>query len=163
MKKVSDQKYIEHVHHAVATVVQVMPDLAGVLRAGGFRVTRGRLTLLSLLETAGTPLSIQEILAAWQGTKPDTATLYRSLTDLHATGIVRRVELGTGSAHFEYTPSRPHHHHIICNGCGVVEELDHCLLTGLEDKVAVTSEQFTNIYSHTLEFFGQCTTCSLQK
>jgi Fe2+ or Zn2+ uptake regulation protein len=154
-----------HTHNVHAHEVgdQVVVDSATVLRAGGFRVTRGRLALLSLLETVGTPLSIQEVLTRWPGQKPDTATVYRSLTDLHTAGIVRRVELGTGSAHFEYTPSRPHHHHIICNGCGVVEELDQCSLAGLEEKVMVTSEQFKSIYSHTLEFFGQCTTCSLQK
>lgn len=152
----------EQSHHKHAHVL-VVTDTAAVLRAGGFRVTSGRLALLALLETAGTPLSVQGVLEQWQGKVPDTATLYRSLTDLQAAGIVRRIDLGTGTAHFEYTPTRPHHHHIICSGCGVVEELEQCSLVGLEEQLLVTSHQFNSIYSHNLEFFGQCTACATKK
>lgn len=156
MASMANKKQSHH-KHARALVIT---DTAAVLRAGGFRVTSGRLALLALLETAGTPLSVQGVLEQWQGKVPDTATLYRSLTDLQAAGIVRRIDLGTGTAHFEYTPTRPHHHHIICNGCGAVEELGHCSLVGLEEQLLVTSYQFKSIYSHNLEFFGQCTMCA---
>lgn len=131
-----------------------------VLRVGGFRATTSRIQLLLLLEKAGTPLSIQEIAGIWKGKAPDITTLYRSLTDLSSAGIVRRIDLNTGTAHFEYTPSRPHHHHIICNDCGKVEELEHCSISGLEKTLMRTSEHFKNIYSHNLEFFGRCTACA---
>ncbi len=105
---------------------QSLENAVEVLRVGGFRATTSRAQLLLLLEKAGTPLSIQEIAETWKGKAPDITTLYRSLTDLSSAGIVRRIDLNTGTAHFEYTPSRPHHHHIICNDCGKVEELEHC-------------------------------------
>jgi Fur family ferric uptake transcriptional regulator len=160
MKKESFESHGGHVHAKPASVT----DVGAVLRAGGFRVTAGRVALLTLLETAGIPLSIQSILETWSGNKPpDTATLYRSLTDLHAAGIVRRIELGTGTVHYEYTPNRPHHHHLICNNCGVVEELEHCSLGNVETQVLSSSRVFKSIYSHNLEFFGECAKCATKK
>ena len=139
-------------------------DKAAVLRVGGFRVTGTRVALLELLESAGIPLSIQRVLELWQDAKvPDTATLYRSLSDLHAAGIIQRIELGTGVVHYEYTPARPHHHHIICSDCGVVEELESCSLIGADHALLGQSRHFKSIYSHNLEFFGCCTTCAAKK
>ena len=158
------QSHHEHTHVYAEEGSRSTVDSATVLRTMGFRVTSGRVALLALLEVAGTPLSVQDVHKKWQGSKsPDIATLYRSLTDLQAAGIVRRIDLGTGTAHFEYTPARPHHHHIICNGCGAVEELEHCSLTGLEAQLLLTSQQFKSIYSHNLEFFGECTSCAAKK
>ncbi len=139
---------------------EIMEEAAHVLRDAGFRATTTRIQLLLLLEKAGTPLSIQKIEELWNGDAPDITTLYRSLTDLSAAGIVRRMDLNTGIAHFEYTPSRPHHHHIVCSDCGKVEELAYCALGGLENKLALESKHFKSIYSHNLEFFGHCSACT---
>ena len=135
-------------------------DIHEALRAGGFRVTGGRVALLELLLGARKPLSIQDVLERWDGTPPDQTTLYRTLTDLAATGIVRRVDLNTGTAHFEYTPDRPHHHHIVCNDCGTIEDIEHCAVDALQQKLVQGSVLFKDIYSHNLEFFGRCTDCA---
>ena len=129
------------------------------LRTHGFRVTTTRVKLLTLLEKAGTPLSIQMILSLWKEKLPDHTTLYRSLTDLSNVGIVRRVDLNTGTAHFEYTPDRPHHHHIVCTDCGSIEEIEDCPIGTLEEKITVKSLQFSIINTHNLEFFGRCHVC----
>lgn len=131
-----------------------------VLRKNGFRVTKGRLELLTLLERSGQPLSIQQIITLWKGVPPNTTTLYRSLTDLSLSGVVRRIDLNTGVAHFEYTPDRPHHHHIICNDCGTIEEIAGCSLRALEKEIVQVSKQFKNISTHNLEFFGHCIRCT---
>ncbi len=134
-------------------------DVSEILREKGFRLTVGRLKLLSLLERSGKPLSIQNIVSSWKGKIPDTATLYRSLTDLSAAGIVRRIDLNTGVAHFEYTPERPHHHHVVCTGCGRIEEIEECSVDFLQKKIVRESTQFTKINTHNLEFYGECITC----
>jgi Fur family transcriptional regulator, ferric uptake regulator len=131
-----------------------------MLREKGFRVTKGRLELLALLEESGQPLSIKKILSQWKGRAPDTVTIYRSLTDLSSAGIVRRIDLNTGVAHFEYTPDRPHHHHIVCEDCGIIEEIDGCSVDVLQNKITKVSKMFRNITNHNLEFFGHCAKCS---
>lgn len=135
-------------------------SITGVLREAGFRATGSRVELLSLLAKIGTPLSVQKIAELWKGKPPDITTLYRSLTDLSSAGIVRRIDLNTGIAHFEYTPNRPHHHHIVCRMCGKIEELTHCAIGGLEKKILKESAHFKSIHTHSLEFFGQCTACT---
>jgi Fur family ferric uptake transcriptional regulator len=135
-------------------------DASEILQEKGFRLTVGRLKLLSLLEHAGKPLSIQNIVSAWKGKLPDTATLYRSLTDLSSAGIIRRIDLNTGIAHFEYTPDRPHHHHVVCTGCGSIEEIEECSVDSLQKKILRESTQFTKILTHNLEFFGECKKCA---
>ncbi len=132
---------------------------AGVLRSHGFRATGSRIALLDLLQREGKPLSVLDILASWRGRTPDQATLYRTLTDLAGAGIVSRVDLNTGKAHFEYTPDRPHHHHIICNQCGTIEDIENCFLTPLQRNIMSSSTQFKKIQSHNLVFFGQCVNC----
>lgn len=136
-----------------------VPAPADVLRAHGFRVTRGRTRLLDILARSGKPLSVQELRTKLKAAL-DQATLYRTLTDLATAGIVRRVDLNTGTAHFEYTPGREHHHHVVCTGCGTIEDIDDCMLGGLEERVAKHAKGFARISSHALEFFGQCLRCA---
>ncbi len=129
------------------------------LNSGGFRITHGRVALLKLLYKAKKPLSVQEILESWSyGTPLNHTTLYRTLTDLSVAGIVDRIDLNTGTAHFEYAPDMPHHHHIICNGCGLIEDVEHCVMDAMQERLT-RSSKFRSIYSHNLEFFGQCKNC----
>lgn len=130
-----------------------------VLREHGFRVTSGRVRLLDVLQKASKPLSIQMILSK-RNIGLDQANLYRTLTDLADVGIVKRVDLNTGIAHFEYTPDRPHHHHAICTDCGTVEDTESCSLESLQKDILRDSSKFRSIYSHNLEFFGLCRSCS---
>ncbi len=129
------------------------------LRTHGFRITDGRVKLLELLYKVQKPLSIQEISKLWRGKLLNQTTLYRTLTDLAVANIVRRVDLNTGTAHFEYTPDRPHHHHIVCTNCDAVEDVEHCSVEMLQKQVMRCSKQFKHIYSHNLEFFGRCENC----
>lgn len=130
-----------------------------VLRAHGFRVTKGRIRLLDVLARSGKPLSVQELRAKLENAQ-DQATLYRTLTDLATAGIVRRVDLNTGTAHFEYTPGREHHHHVVCTRCGTIEDIDNCALDTLEKHLMKRSKSFARISSHSLEFFGECVRCA---
>lgn len=127
---------------------------SAVLREHGFRATDGRARLLLLLRKSAKPLSIQEIRALWKNAL-NQVTLYRMLADLAEAGIVRRVDLNTGVARFEYTPDKPHHHHVVCTGCGEVEDVKGCPLQEVQ-----RSKNFKSAYSHNLEFFSVCRSCA---
>lgn len=45
-------------------------SLPQLLQEKGFRVTKGRVALLKLLETASQPLSVHDILTEWKGKAP---------------------------------------------------------------------------------------------
>jgi Fe2+ or Zn2+ uptake regulation protein len=88
----------------------------------------------------------------------DEATVYRALEALASSGIIRRVDLGHSHAHYEFEKS--HHHHIVCTDCGVVEDIEVISVEKELEKMTGSSKQFKSIYSHNLEFFGSCKSCS---
>ncbi len=135
-------------------------DIPSLLREHGFRVTRGKIALLKALHDHSAPLSVAALGLLLGENTPNQTTLYRSLLDLACAGIIRRTDLNTGIAHFEYTPDRPHHHHIVCTSCNAIEEIDLCNIGTLEKKVASVSKQFAYISTHSLEFFGHCRACT---
>ena len=54
--------------------------------------------------------------------KISLGTVYRNLTLLSDTGEILRLRLGDGVDHFDADTSE--HYHVLCNGCGIVEDLD---------------------------------------
>ncbi len=130
------------------------------LQTKGYRLTTGRIALLELLLEAGRPLNVREILESWKGHPLNQVTLYRALENLSDTGVINRVDLNTGTARYEYTPNKPHHHHLVCTKCDVVEDVESCTVSTLQKKVLSGSRRFKSIYSHNLEFFGICRSCA---
>ena len=134
-------------------------EAKALLREHGFRATPAKLYALEILRRSGRPMTISEVRATWKGRKPDQATLYRMLNDLTTANVVRRIDLNSGTAHFEYTPDSPHHHHIICTSCGTIEDVERCMVTTKQSSITRGSEKFKSIQYHTLDFFGLCNDC----
>jgi Fur family ferric uptake transcriptional regulator len=133
---------------------------AHVLHSKGYRVTPGRVRLLSILSRAGIPLTIKEILARSRGRVLNSVTLYRALRSLSETGIVTRIDLNRSVARYEYAPKKAHHHHLVCLGCARVEDFTGCderkiIRTALEQ-----AHTFTAVRNHSLELFGWCHACA---
>ncbi len=129
-----------------------------LLKAAGSKATPKRLELLEVLARQGAPLSVLKIQKLVRG-KLNEVTLYRALEAFAAAGLVRRVDLGHDHAHYELAVGREHHDHVVCTSCGTVEDVEGCALVPLEKK-ALEQSHFLSIYSHNLEFFGLCRTCS---
>lgn len=139
--------------------MQSTSTFAEILRQAGFRATPGKIKLLGLLAKATEPLTVAEIQRALKPAQ-DTVTLYRSLEALTKAGVVSRSELGHGHAHYELLVGKKHHHHVVCTTCGAVEDIEGCSVKELQDRIAKKSQKFTSIYSHNVEFFGACQSCS---
>ena len=76
--------------------------------------------------------------------------------------MVKRVDFGDGTARFELVGggTREHHHHLVCNRCRTVVEIDECFLDEIETRLAAANG-FTAV-THKLEFFGVCPRCQKQ-
>ena len=136
-------------------------SLVELLRAENYRATPGKIALLALLRDAVHPLTIAEI-SEQLSEKKDETTLYRSLDAFVDSGIIRRVNFNDRSARYEWNVGAHHHHHIVCEQCGAIEDVDICD-TDLEKSVLRQSKQFKTIRSHSVEFFGICTECEKGK
>jgi Fur family transcriptional regulator, ferric uptake regulator len=131
------------------------PDFKILLHGQNFRATPGRVALLETLWAAQLPLSVAAIAQILE--KIDEATLYRALEALANAGLLRRIDLNHGHAHYEF--EREHHHHLVCTNCGFIEDVEDCSIERAQKHMIDKSKKFVSIYSHNLEFFGQCKSC----
>lgn len=127
-----------------------------LLRKKGLRATEQRKALLSVLQQAATPLSV-EALVGKSGVPIDLATAYRALQEFERLELVQRVLSPNGRALFEVVGV--HHHHLTCRTCGAVEDVDVCLPDTFSKALATRSKGFAQIEEHALEFFGTCRSC----
>ena len=132
------------------------------LRGSGLKATAARVAVLDALRRAAAPLSVRRALAAIPKGLADQATVYRILEVLEERGLVRPVDLRHGHKHYELA-SLPHHHHLICTGCGRTEDVAACDADRLARLAQRHSRHFAVVTQHALEFFGLCRRCARQK
>lgn len=94
------------------------------LRAADLRATSGRVAVLRALEQ--TPHSTAEqvfdmISGALPGTSPQA--VYMVLNDLSRAGLIRKFEPAGSAALYERRIG-DNHHHLVCDSCGRVEDVD---------------------------------------
>ncbi len=144
------------------------------LKEAGYRVTAPRRALLRLLAATREPLSIQEMHASVnaaarlaEGADADElgdeeinlVTVYRFANLLVELGLARRVEFGQGYYRYEREESQtgPHHHHIVCQKCGKVEDFQGCDIVAMVERLE--RESGFRIERHQLELYGACPGC----
>ena len=131
--------------------------LAERLRAVGQRVTPQRLVILGTFR-AGEHLSADEVYARVEHLLPavNRSTVYRTLELFRDLGLVSETDLGGGVRRFELLDGR--HHHLICQVCGGILELDDALVAPL--RAAIRERHgFAAGIDH-LALFGRCASCS---
>ena len=95
------------------------------------------------------------------GRKIGFATVYRTLKHLVACGLAREVDMGDGRHHFENAVENTHHDHLLCVGCGSVEEFLNPRIEQLQEKVA--QDHGYKITHHRLMLYGLCPKCRNKK
>src|SRR4051794_40194490 len=92
----------------------------------GVRLTRQRKILLDLIDKTGQHLDAERLfhLAQEKDPKLNRVTVYRTLKLLKEGGLVDELDLmhQAGEQHYYETRRKQEHAHVICLGCGKVEE-----------------------------------------
>jgi Fur family ferric uptake transcriptional regulator len=133
-------------------------SLTDRLRRLRVRVTPQRLFVLEALELNSGHMTAEEIMRWASRRYPalNLATVYRALDLLTEVGLVAQTDLGGGAASYELVGDAPHHH-LACEGCGAVIEMDEALLEGLRAE-ALRVYGFHARPRH-LAIFGLCQGC----
>lgn len=128
------------------------------LRRLGVRVTPQRLFVLEALEINSGHMTAEEIMQWASRRYPalNLATVYRTLDLLTQVGLVAQTDLGGGAASYELVGDSPHHH-LACERCGGVIEMDEALLEGLRDET-LRVYGFHARPRH-LAIYGVCSAC----
>ncbi len=137
-------------------------EVAELLSEFDQRYTAGRKRLVSTLSAGAGPLTITEILAA-DNTQAQSS-VYRNLTILESVGAVTRIVTSDEFARYELAERfTEHHHHLICNSCGSVEDfaLDATVEKTLDDALHHAAERSGfRVHEHRLDLLGLCRNCS---
>lgn len=133
-----------------------MNDISQKLRQKGYRLTTQRQRVLAVLTDH--PQSVEEVLIALKnkGENPDKVTIYRTLDCFVDLGIVSKTQFKDKTAKYELLTEDSHHHHLVCDNCGSVEDIALNEATLLRKVSEQTNFQ---VKSHSLEFFGLCVNC----
>ncbi len=134
-------------------------DFETILRTAGQSVTKPRQAVFETLSRATQPLKNGEI--AKRTPQVDRASIYRTLELFAKLGITTTVIRGWTPFTELAEPFKPHHHHIICEQCGRVEEIAN---DTLEDVLALIASRHNFVLStHTVELAGRCLACVVRQ
>jgi Fe2+ or Zn2+ uptake regulation protein len=99
-------------------------DLTELLRERGMRVTSQRLLIERALRDHGGHLSAEQVHELVEPSLPGVTqqTVYSTLALLTELGVARRVAAPGASARFETRIDD--HHHMVCQRCGAIEDID---------------------------------------
>lgn len=123
------------------------------------RMTKERETLVREILRAPRHFEAEQLIRRlrWSRRRVSRATVYRTLSLLEASGILRRSTFGGDRSYYEAVLNEGHHDHLICLECGRIEEFEEPQIEALQNKVC-TDQGFT-LLDHVHQMFGLCPTC----
>ncbi len=130
-------------------------NFAKILKHAGVSVTKPRQAIFATLLHAEKPLKNGEVAALTPSV--DRASVYRTLELFATLGITQTTIRGWTPLVELAEPFKPHHHHITCEHCGRVIEIENSTLEDVLGLVA-TRHNFT-LTEHLVELTGTCSDC----
>ena len=132
-----------------------------LLRAAGLRVTRPRLAVLDVLRDGG-HLEVDEIATRVRSRLDSVSTqaVYDVLGALSRAGLARRIEPAGSPARYEARVG-DNHHHVVCRGCGVIEDVD-CTL-GEAPCLDPNNAHGFEVDEAEVTFWGLCPDCQARR
>ncbi len=117
-----------------------------------------------LIENASAHMTAEEIFIklSQRHLRIGLSTVYRTMSIFTNIGITDKVDFDDGMSRYElvedFSGNSHRHHHLICLGCGRVEDAFDDLMEDLEKDVL---EKFSfNIIDHSVKMYGYCADCS---
>lgn len=134
-------------------------DLITKLSEQGYRLTPQRMLVLAAIDGSDHHISAEEIYAQVVTKYPhvNISTIYRTLDLLKRLGLVTETDLGGGRVRY-HPVDKGHHHHLVCQACGAIIDLDESVFSSLKSQL-LREYKFSADLRH-LAIFGHCANCS---
>jgi Fe2+ or Zn2+ uptake regulation protein len=132
----------------------------GLLKRLSLKVTPRRLAVLEVMAGEGAFLSAEQVWTKVQARIKSVGlpTVYRILEELAEGGMLARVIQDNRRLYYYYCRNEHHHHHFVCVSCRKVEDIELCVMDGLEREI---SERIKcTVLSHIVQIEGLCRTCT---
>jgi Fe2+ or Zn2+ uptake regulation protein len=132
-------------------------ELTTRFRAAGRKVTPQRQAVFRALQDSYEHPTAESVYAEVSAEMPTISlrTVYQVLNDLIEMGELNHVHLGTGSTRFD--PNLVPHHHLVCEACGRVQDLQ----ADFPDvHVPLTAGDGFRVSTTEIVFRGTCAQCA---
>jgi Fur family transcriptional regulator, ferric uptake regulator len=122
------------------------------------RTTKINQLVTQLFIDAQTPLSLREVYGVVKArhTMAAYSTVYRIVTKLEKDKKLIPIDWRERGSRYEWA-EKEHHHHLVCDSCGDVEDVKDELLQ-FNDKKIMAKTGFV-VKNHSIELFGLCEPC----
>lgn len=134
------------------------------LEENGLFFTHARALILEAVMQRSDHFSVDDLLFDMQqlGMRVSRATLYRSLAQMAAAGVLSEVDFGRGQVHYETVDHpEPDHEHLICSSCNrVFESRSEAVTEAIHELAQKQQFSITNIK---LQIFGLCKECAAKE
>ncbi len=122
----------------------------------GLRHSSPRQKVIDLLAGQDCAVTALEMDARLEGV--GRATVYRAIEQLEGLGLLQKVDLGASAYGYEKVdPSGHHHHHIVCDSCGLVRPFED---ESLETAIHEVRQSGFRIKGHEVTLHGTCQDCA---
>jgi len=138
--------------------VEQPSNISDALKKQGYRLTPQRLMVVSAIENSEDHISADEVYSQVVVRYPNVniSTVYRTLELLKRLGLVTETDLGGGRVRY-HPANKGHHHHLVCQECGAMIDLDESLLRPLQEALLL-EHNFVADLRH-LAIHGRCVVC----
>ncbi|MBF0672562.1 MAG: transcriptional repressor [Salinibacterium sp.] len=127
------------------------------IRDAGLKVTEPRLAVMRALESRP-HADADTVFGAVRGELPGTSiqAVYGVLAALATAGLLRKIEPAGSPARYELRTG-DNHHHVVCSGCGALEDVD-CVV-GHAPCLIPSADSGFSIHTAEVTFWGLCPAC----
>ncbi|MEJ8851736.1 ferric iron uptake transcriptional regulator [Variovorax robiniae] len=133
------------------------------LKNTGLKATLPRLKILEIFQSGGQRhMTAEDVFRVLLNEHSDIglATVYRVLTQFEQAGILERSHFESGKAVYELNEGK-HHDHLICTGCGKVEEFYDPEIERRQQMVA--KDKGWILQDHAMSLYGLCADCTARR
>ena len=129
------------------------------LKNTGLKATLPRLKILEIFQTGSQRhMTAEDVFRVLLNEHSDIglATVYRVLTQFEQAGILERSHFESGKAVYELNEGK-HHDHLVCTGCGKVEEFYDAEIERRQQMIA--KDKGWILQDHAMSLYGLCADC----
>jgi Fur family transcriptional regulator, peroxide stress response regulator len=146
----------------MTTETQRYTALAEALARKGLRLTPQREAVLRVLAASAEHPSVDQLYAQARDRCRSTsrATVYNTLSLLKQLGEIVELEFAGGGNRYDARTPEPHPH-LVCTGCGRIDDFDPADLRAALTAAAATSGY--RVTGRRLDFYGECPACQSRR
>jgi Fur family transcriptional regulator, ferric uptake regulator len=142
----------------------IVKRFEGFLRGRSLKLTGQRRRVLDPAFGTHEHFSAEQLFAMLkaEGSEPvSRATVYRTIGLLLEGGFVEALDTGSGELKYEHILGHHHHDHMLCLGCGRIEEFHDERIEALQEENC--RRRGFELVSHDLRLRGYCRSCARKR